>query len=253
MFVACSTLCFAKLPLEETLRTIREMGFLKVDLAIHEMGPHLRPSEVVADAPRIAQKLRAANLQYAAFHLNFGDIPSNEMKAQLQSICRLARVMAVPLVTVMPATRGSDFASEVARLRDWIQVVEAEGLILTVETHSDTLTACPKIAIELCKQVPGLGLTLDPSHYQIQADGGVNYDPLMGYVQHVRLRDSGSKPDQFQVRIGQGQIEYGRIITHLDRHRYDRGLSVDVRDVPDNPFPIEPEVRKLKYLLESLN
>ena len=42
------------------------------------------------------------------------------------------------------------------------------------------------------------------------------------------------------------------IITHLDRCRYDRALTVDVRDVPDNPFPVEPEVRKLKYLLESL-
>jgi len=27
---------------------------------------------------------------------------------------------------------------------------------------------------------------------------------------------------------------------------------VDIRDIPDSPFAMEPEVRKLKYLLESL-
>jgi hypothetical protein len=54
------------------------------------------------------------------------------------------------------------------------------------------------------------------------------------------------------MRIGQGDIEYGRAIAQLDRCRYDRALTVDIRDIPDSPFPIEPEVRKLKYLLESL-
>ena len=106
--------------------------------------------------------------------------------------------------------------------------------------------------MQLCQRVPGLGLTLDPSHYLAGPHGPVNYDPLFPFVRHVRLRDSGPRPDQFQVRVGQGEVEYGRIISHLDRYRYDRALTVDVRDVPDNPFPVEPEVRKLKYLLESL-
>ena len=54
------------------------------------------------------------------------------------------------------------------------------------------------------------------------------------------------------MRIGQGDVEYGRIIAQLDRFRYDRALTVDVQDTPASPFPVEPEVRKLKYLLESL-
>ena len=54
------------------------------------------------------------------------------------------------------------------------------------------------------------------------------------------------------LAVGQGEVEYGRIISHLDRYHYDRALTVDIRDLPDSPFPVEPEVRKLKYLLESL-
>ena len=46
MFVACSTLCFAREPLESALRHIAELEFDKIELAIVEDGPHLRPSEV---------------------------------------------------------------------------------------------------------------------------------------------------------------------------------------------------------------
>src|SRR5208283_2679951 len=110
----------------------------------------------------------------------------------------------------------------------------------------------PTMAVELCNRVPGLGLTLDPSHYIAGPNQGKNFDIVYPFVRHVRLRDTGRTMDQFQVRVGQGEIEYGRIVAHLTRFNYDRGLSVDIRDVPDNPVAMSPEVRKLKYLLESL-
>jgi sugar phosphate isomerase/epimerase len=155
-------------------------------------------------------------------------------------------------VTVAAAPTGSDFDAEIRRLTAWVKVAEHEGVILTVETHAATVTADPLGAAELCRRVPGLALTLDPSHYLIGPHGPIEYDNLYPYVRHVRLRDTGSVPEQFQVRIGQGGLEYGRIISQLDRVHYDRALTVDIRDVPDNAFPIEPEVRKLKYLIESL-
>lgn len=251
MYVACSTLCFARLPLEDALRVIREMNFPKADLALHEPGPHLRPSDVAADVGKAAQWLKAANLPFAAFHLEIDHADGPEARSQLKAVCRLARLLAVPLVTVPAAAAGADIDADADRLREWAQITAAEGVILTIETRAGTLTADPNGAVELCRQVPGLGLTLDPSHYTVGPHGPVGYDHLFPYVRHVRLRDSGTTPELFQVRVGQGEIEYGRIITQLGRFRYDRSLTVDVRDVPDNPFPVDPEVRKLKYLLES--
>ena len=252
MYVACSTLCFGKLPLDEALRTIREMHFPKADLAIHDPGPHLSPAEVMADPGRIAQRLKAANLPLTAFHVRITSRDPDEARKQLRAVCRLARVATVPLLTIPAAAVGADFDIEVARLQDWVHVAASEGMILTVETHSETVTADPAGAVELCRRVPGLGLTLDPSHYHAGPHGSVNYDSLFPFVRHVRLRDTGSRPEQFQVRVGQGELEYGRIITQLGRHRYDRALTVDIRDQPESPFAVDPEVRKLKYLLESL-
>ena len=54
------------------------------------------------------------------------------------------------------------------------------------------------------------------------------------------------------MRVGQGQLEFGKVISLLNRENYDRALSVDIRDIPDTGYPMEPEVRKLKYLLDSM-
>lgn len=252
MYVACSTLSFGRSALEPTLQTIREMRFAKADLAIHDSSPHVSPAEVLADGPRIAVRLKAANLPLAAFHLEMHDDDPVSAKGKLRAVCRLARVSTVPLITVSAAPLGSDFDADTDRLCAWTTIAESEGVTLSVETHSQTLTADPLGALELCRRIPGLGLTLDPSHYLAGPHGNCNYDALFPYVRHVRLRDSGSKPEEFQVRVGQGELEYGRIISQLEKCRYDRALCVDIRDVPDGPFPVEPEVRKLKYLLESL-
>lgn len=252
MYVACSTLCFSRLSLEDTLRTIREMRFTKGDLAVHAGGPHLTPAEVLADPARVAQRLKAGNLPLAAIHLDTGPAEPARARDQLRAAARLARVSATPLLTVPAAAAGSDFDAEVARLREWVKLTAAEGVILTVETHAAAVTADPLGAAELCNRVPGLFLTLDPSHYLVGPHGPVNYDALYPLVRHVRLRDTGTAAGQFQVRVGQGEVEYGRVVAQLERFRYDRSLTVDVRDAADSPFPVEPEVRKLKYLLESL-
>ena len=252
VYVACSTLCFSRHSLDDALQSIREMHFAKADLAAHAAGSHLTPADLCADNGRLAQRLKAANLPLAAIHLDTGSASPEESRTYLRATARLARVSTTPLVTVSAAPAGSDFDLEVARLKEWVQIAEADGIILTVETHTATVTGDPIGAVELCRRVPGLGLTLDPSHYHVGPHANREYDFLIPYVRHVRLRDSGNTPDQFQVRVGQGEIEYGRIISQLERCRYDRALSVDVRDIANCPFPVEPEARKLKYLLESL-
>jgi sugar phosphate isomerase/epimerase len=247
VYVACSSLCFSRYPLAHALYAISELNFHKVDLALHEAGPHLKPSEVVTDVNRSAQLLRKANVQFAAFHVEITAPDAEGYKETLRAVCRLGRVLAVPVVNIAAAPADSDFGTEVARLTGLSKLAQAEGVILTVETHGQTLTKHPETAAELCRAVPGLGLTLDPSHYLVAGQG---YDDLFSHVRHVRLRDTA--PDRLQVRVGQGQVEYGRIISQLCRQHYERALTVDIHDQPEPEYAMEPEVRKLKFLLESM-
>jgi sugar phosphate isomerase/epimerase len=253
MYVACSTQCFARLPLEKALRLMAELEFSKVDVAICENGSHLKPSEVAKDVAEAALRIRIGpSLTPAAFSVEFDVKSDSEYLRQLKAICRLARTTAVTLLCIPAGSNGSGLDAEVARLRPLVKMVESEGLILTVPTRIGTVTELPSGARELCERVPGLGLMLDPSHYINGPHQGGAYDELFPYVRHVHLRDTGKAPGKLQVRVGQGEVEYGRIISQLQRHRYDRLLSVALHDIAEAPFAMETEVRKLKYLLESL-
>lgn len=253
MYVACSTLCFARLPLERALRLIGELEFSKLDVAIHEKGPHLRPSEVVQDVALASQRIRIGpSLTPAAFSVEIDTPDPQEYERQLRAICKLARQSTVSIITIPAASNTTLTDVEVERLGNLVRLVEKEGLVLTVATRIGTLTELPSGCLELCQRVPGLGLTLDPSHFINGPHQGGPFDELYPFVRHVHLRDTGREPGKFQVRVGQGEVEYGRIISLLERHRYDRLLTVAIQDVADAPFAMETEVRKLKFLLESL-
>lgn len=253
MFVACSTLCFGRRSLEDALQSAAALRFSKFEAAIHEHGNQLKPSEVAADVLAAAERLRyGPGLTPSAFNVEIDAPDEAEYHRQFKAVCRLARVSAVPVVTLRPAALEVPLDGEAARLAKLVRLGDADGVLVCVSTLIGTHTQTPEGAVSLCEAVPGLGLTLDPSHYTAGPNGNKNYDMVFPYVRHVALRDTGRGPNQFQVRVGQGEVEYGRIISQLARFRYGRTLSVDMRDTPDAGFPMEPEVRKLKYLLESL-
>jgi sugar phosphate isomerase/epimerase len=252
MFVACSTLCFSKEPIESALRHMAELEFHKVDLVLVESGDHLKPSEVAENLDASLAKLRhGPSLSPSAIGVDFGELDPHgpAYRKRFEAICRMAKATTVAVVTIPAAPAGSSFDDEVRRLTDLSAYAMREGLVVAVPSDSATLTAEPDAAVALCKAVPGLGLTLDPSPY---VAAGLGFDDVYPYVQNVVLRDTGRKPGDFQVRVGQGEVEYGRIVSSLERAGYDRGLTVAILDRLDNPFDVEVEVRKLKLLLESL-
>ncbi len=110
------------------------------------------------------------------------------------------------------------------------------------------LSEDPDTVKVLCDNVLGLGLTLDPSQYYCGPYRNKNTDKIMPYVFHTHLRDS--KKDQLQVRVGQGEIEYGKLISSLQRVKYDHALSIQILPMAD--VDQRQELRKLRLLLDSL-
>lgn len=253
MYVACSTLCFGRQPLEQALRMIAELEFSKVDVAIRAKGPHVTPDEVTADVVKAGLRLRIGpGLTVAAFKAEIAAPDAATFDRQFHALCKLARSMGVATLTLPCAPIGTDFDAEVKRLSYLVRVASTNGMVLTVPTLIGTLTETPDAAAALCERADGLGLTLDPSHYICGPNQGRSYDHVFPYVRHVYLRDTGRALDKMQVRIGQGEVEYSRILTQLERHGYDRLLTIEIVDLPEQSFHVPSEVRKLKFLLESL-
>ena len=255
MFVACSSLCFSKQPLEMALRRMAEMEFFKADLAIQEDGGHLKPSEVADHFEAALHRIRnGPSLTLSGFLVDFGTLDSRDpvFRKRYDAVRRFAKALTVAVITIPAAPLGTPFDDEVKRLTNLSSLAMREGLVLSVQTDRATLTADPCAALALCQSVPGLGLTFDPSHYIGTAHAEKDVDALYPHVENVLLRDTGKDPQtSFQVRIGQGQIEYGRVVNLLERAKYDRALTVAVYDNLESSFETEVEVRKLKLLLES--
>ena len=139
MFVACSTLCFSREPLESALRHIAELEFDKIDLAIVEESPHLRPSEVAENPEAALHRLRhGPSLTPAALGLDFGDVDLTEpvLRRRFEAMCRLAKPLTVAVLTIPAAPLGTPFDDEVRRLATLAGFAMREGLVLAVETHS---------------------------------------------------------------------------------------------------------------------
>jgi sugar phosphate isomerase/epimerase len=129
-----------------------------------------------------------------------------------------------------------------------VRIAEDRGARVAIKTQMGCLSEDPDTVKNLCDYVPGVGVTLDPSHILCSNNRNKNYEKLLKYVYHTHLRDS--KKDKLQVRVGQGEIEYGRLITQLQTVGYDRALCVEM--TPTDEMDMRQELRKLRLLLDSL-
>ena len=145
---------------------------------------------------------------------------------------------------------GTPFNEEIERLRRMVGIASGEGAVIGLLTESGRLTHDAATTKSLCDNVPGLGVTLDPSHLMLESPQPKigNMDDLLPKVVHVRLRDSTVK--ELQVRIGQGEVEYGKLVAQLEKVKYNSALCVDLRPLPD--VEQNAEMRKMRLLLESL-
>jgi len=129
-----------------------------------------------------------------------------------------------------------------------VRISSVEGVRVGLLAETGRMSQDPDTAVVLCDSVKGLGITLDPSHFIYGPHAGKPFEQVMDYVYHVRLRDTST--EQLQVRVGQGQVEYGRLVNQLGRVGYDRALSVDIASMPN--VDQLAEMRKMRLLIESL-
>ena len=236
MIVSASTECYPDLSLQEVLVRLVDLEFVNVEIAIHEQGNHLQPSLVASNLERAVDICRNTNrLNVASYD-------------QFAACCKLAKATKVVSVTVPSCEIGTPFNEEVEHLRRQVDIASVEGVLVSMKSQTGRLSQDPDTVVVLCDNVKGLGLTLDPSHYICGPHAGRSIDQIMKYVYHVQLRDTSS--DELQVRVGQGKVEYGRLINQLRKVKFDAALSVHIREMDDVDHLAE--MRKMRLLLESL-
>jgi len=249
VFVAASTACYSDLPLENALERLADLEYTNVEITLHESGGNVKPSEVTADLARAIRLCRQTHrLTTIAYSVEIDTPHEEDYYAQFAACCKLAKATKVVAMVVRAGEIGTPFNAEIERLRKLVAIASAESAIVGLLTETGRMTQDPDTAVVLCDNVKGLHLTLDPSHYVWGAQKVVGYEQAMRYTCHVRLRDTTK--EKFQVRVGQGQIEYGRLVTQLNKFNYSRALCVDMPPLSDADQ--NAEMRKMRRLLETL-
>lgn len=248
MIVAASTNCFPTLPLDAAIGRLVDLEYTNVEILIHESGGHLKPSEVCADLERAVHICRQTQrLTPIAYSVDI-EAPEPEYYRQFAACCKLAKATKVVTAVVRSSELGTPFNAEVERLRELVRIATLESVVVGMVTEAGRMTQDPDTAVVLCDNVGGLCLALDPSHYICGPHGGGDFEQVLKHVCHVRLRDTSK--ESWQVRIGQGEVEYGRLVTQLNKFRYNRALCVDI--TPADGVDHYAEMRKMRLLLESL-
>ncbi len=248
VIVAASTDCYRDLSLTDAIGKLIDLEYTTVEISIHESGDQLKPSQVAANLEQAIALCRDTHrLNIAAYSVEI-EATGEQYYEQFAAICQLAKSTKVVTLTIPSCEHGTPFNEEVERLRRLVALAEAQGVRVGIRSQVGRLSEDPDTVVVLCDNVKGLGVTLDPSHYICGPYQGKNIEKLMKYVYHVLLRDT--KKDQLQVRVGQGEVDYGKLISQLSRVHYNRALCVHITEMPDVDHMVE--LRKMRLLLESL-
>jgi sugar phosphate isomerase/epimerase len=249
VFVCASTDCLPDLPKDEVLPTLVDLEFSSVELPLRDgAGGWYRPAQVVESLDRAVEAFRDTHrLQIAALTVE----PTGsgaEYYEQFTACVKLAKALRVVPLVVPAAELGTPFNEEIERLRELVRIAALEGCQVAMRTEIGCMTEDPDTAVVLCNNVKGLGLTLDPSHYIAGPRQGRDFSKVIPYVYHVHLRDSTKSA--LHVRVGQGEVDYGKLLSQLEKAGYNRALCIDMPPLEGHDH--RAELRKIRLLLESL-
>ncbi|MDR2345109.1 MAG: TIM barrel protein [Planctomycetaceae bacterium] len=247
MIVAASTACIPDSTPYEVFDRLADLEFVNAEISVSKEGI-ITPKDIADKFDIYVQTCRSLR-RISPISIFYESEPSSPNYFDyFKVLCNFAKAIKVVVMTVRSSEVGTPYNEEVERLRELIRIAVSNGVLVGLLTESGRLTENPSTVGSLCKSVKGLSVTLDPSHYIFNHAKPVDYDMILDQVCHVRLRDT--TPTQFQVRIGQGVLEFGRLVIQLNKVNYRRTLCIDLAELPN----IEPmsELRKMRLLVESL-
>lgn len=248
MFVAASTRCFPDFPLSSCLDRLADLEYNAAEIVIGD-----RPNDLSLDLVEkdLNQAIRVCmtNRQVRPISLLMDINPSeSKYNDKFTSVCRLAKALRLVTISVRSCPWGTPYNEEIERLRQMVQYSSQHGIVVGIMNQTGCLADLPESIVSLCNTVPGLALSLDPSYYVFHRDNVIEYETLSSLVCHVRLRDTSAA--KFQVQIGQGVLEYGKLVSQLNKSQYGRALCVDLE--PQEDINQESEMRKMRLLLDSI-
>jgi sugar phosphate isomerase/epimerase len=238
---------FPKLSLEQAIRLIAMLEFRYVDLGAHLDGTHLQPDRIEADPRGEAERVRralvdaglAASYVFPTFGRGFRDRPINAPdpatraanRRRFAALVAFATGVGARGFTLLPGViweeLGPDRSLELAceGLAELVELGREAGLAVTVEPHLESVVEEPERALALAEAVPGLGFTLDYSHFLAAGLPPERVHPLLRRTANFHARQAA--PGRLQAPHDEGTLDFADLVRRLHDAGYDGYLCVE--------------------------
>lgn len=246
--ISCSEYSFPAVPTQDArIGIVRLLGFELVDIALFLADG----AELASDPEAIAASLRASLTEHGlatedvflAVGGTVEEIAPNQRDRSLRERgrrefvagARVAAELGAPGITILPGVTWAEdpdaaWATCIEELAWRVDEAAALGVELRIEAHAGSIAPVPELVTRLCSDVPGLRLTLDLSHFELQSvtlDRMLTLVPLAGHL-HVRA----AKPGAIQVRWRDNETDLGALVAGLRGVEYAGAYCVEYVPMP---------------------
>jgi sugar phosphate isomerase/epimerase len=239
---------------EFVLDLIAELDLEGVSMAFMGGLTARAPEDVAADpegwGERVAGELAARGLEPADVFLiprvdlvgltvNHPDPAEREASETLfAAFLRFARRAGSPGMTMLPGLvfGGESHAAALERsvegLKRRVELAAEHGLRLSVEPHivnthpyAGSVIDTPERVQRLVDAVPGLELTLDYGHFNVQGIPDREVEPLIAHARHFHMR--GGARGLVQTRFEDNVTDFGRVLDRMAETGYDGWVEIE--------------------------
>jgi sugar phosphate isomerase/epimerase len=245
--LACADFTFPLLSHDKVLDLIAMLEFDGVDIGLFEGRSHLWPSREfrspTKSGKQLGRKLADRGLRCADVFLQMNpsfipyaiDHPEMKRRAHARDwfleTLDYASASGAKHVTTLPGVyfENEKSAESWQRTCDelaWrVEQAKKNQIIFGIEAHVGSIAPNPKAALRLVKNVPGLTLTLDYTHFTRAGLPDSAAEPLIAHASHFHAR--GARKGRLQTSFQQNKIDYARILRAMRKTNYSGYVGVE--------------------------
>jgi sugar phosphate isomerase/epimerase len=153
---------------------------------------------------------------------------NREQIKRLAEFCYESGILAMMVLPGMmvPGQSAADMRKcSLDALYEYYEIAQAAQVGLMFEPHVSSTYETPGSALALAREMPGVGIALDYSHFVCQGYTVAEIEPLIPYATHVHMRQA--KPGFLQTKLEDGTIHFPMMLDKLRENGYARYLSVE--------------------------
>lgn len=238
---------FPLLQHDKVLALISLLDLDGIDIGLFEGRSHLWPSDMFVstakNARTLSAKLKDSNLKAADVFLqcaeDFMSMASNHPDAKIRgkvrswflgsleftNLCEGRHTTGLPGVYFEEESADTSYGRACEEIAWRCEQAKQHGLTFSIEPHIGSIVPNPKAAEKLVRDVPGLSLTLDYTHFTKLGMPDSEVEPLIEHASHFHAR--GAAKGYLQTSFKNNTIDYARVLQVMNDTGYSGYIGIE--------------------------